>query len=161
MNFGSTRQSRVGIAPGLECGELKLPVTRNRPLAVPMPSRQRVGQRGVHFAHDGAQDDSRVWDAPYRRDPPRLDLTYIQLEEPAALIGPSQVCLADQTVQARCRHGDVRLAVSSKSIYSSFTTCTVTSAVTSLCNRTGILNSPSCLIGSSISTFRRSIVKFF
>src|ERR1039457_790160 len=41
--------------------------------------------------------------------------------------------------------------------YSSFTTTTVTSAVTSLCNRTGTLYSPNCLIGSPTWVFRRSV----
>jgi hypothetical protein len=40
----------------------------------------------------------------------------------------------------------------------SFTTCTFTCAVTSLCNFTGTSNSPRCFSGSSNWIFRRSMV---
>jgi hypothetical protein len=43
--------------------------------------------------------------------------------------------------------------------YASFTTLTVTSAMTSLCNLTGTLCSPRVLIGSSNWILRRSMVK--
>ena len=53
---------------------------------------------------------------------------------------------------------DLRPASLCSNRYSSFTTCTVTSAVTSLCSRTGTLNSPSCLMGSSNWILLRSMV---
>src|SRR5437879_4090341 len=70
----------------------------------------------------------------------------------------------DRLTDARsCSGNDRRLAgqfESHRRCQSSLTTWTVISVVTSRCSRTGTVNVPNCLMGSSSWILRRSMVKF-
>jgi outer membrane protein assembly factor BamB len=82
----------------------------------------------------------------------------VQVDGPSSFEGVGEGQVHVGLARGHVPEAQLSLPFQTRKRYSSFTTTTVTSAVTSLCSRTGTLYSPNCLIGSSSWIFRRSIV---